>query len=124
LFRIIHMRIILKILAIATISFLTTAFLPGISSDDIETLIIVSITLALINGIILTPIITALQYPFTILSITLFVLAMNLVLVKLADHFVDGFQVDGWLPVFILSLLIAAVSVLIDNYPFRRNSFN
>jgi putative membrane protein len=118
------MRIILKILAIATISFLTTAFIPGISSDDIETLIIVSITLALINGIILTPIITALQYPFTILSITLFVLAMNLVLVKLADHFVDGFQVDGWLPVFILSLLIAAVSVLIDNYPFRRNSFN
>jgi putative membrane protein len=104
---------------ICAISIIITAyFLPGIHVRDFLTSLIVAIVLALLNGIV-KPILIILTIPITLLTLGLFLLVINALMVILAGNLVPGFLVDGfWWALFfsvILSLVTALLSIGLRN---------
>jgi putative membrane protein len=107
------MGIIIKILITAVAAFVAAYFLPGVEIADIKTTIIVAIVLALLNTF-LKPILVWLTIPITIITLGLFLLIINAIIVKLADYFIDGFTVQGWLSAILFSLIVSVVSYVLD----------
>jgi putative membrane protein len=118
------MRATLKILAIAVVTFFATEYLPGILTDVVPTAMMVSLALALFNAVLLRPLVIALNYPFTVISVGIFMMGINTILVKLADHFIDGFTVNNWISAALLAFIITVTGLVLDNFLFRKNSFN
>jgi putative membrane protein len=80
--------------------------------------LIVVIILALLN-VTIKPLLIILTIPVTILTLGLFLLVINALMILLVDYFLSGFNVDGfwWALAFslILSLLTSLFEGLIGN---------
>jgi putative membrane protein len=110
------MRFLLKIIMIA-LATIAAAYLlkPEVSVDGIQTALIVGLVLALLNTF-LRPILVMLTIPITIITLGLFLLIINIIIVKLADYLVDGFKVNGWLYALFFSLIITVVTWLLEKF--------
>jgi putative membrane protein len=108
------MGFIVKVLVTALAVFVADYFLEGVHiSDDIKTVVIVALVLALLNAF-LKPILVLLTIPITIITLGLFLLVINILIVMLADYLVGGFSVDGWLNALFFSLIVSLVSYILD----------
>jgi putative membrane protein len=100
------MKLIIRILLTAVVVFLIAKFLPGVSVAGYGTAVVVALVLALLN-LIVKPILVILTLPVTILTLGLFLLVINAIIILLADSFVSGFGVDGFWIALIFSLLLS-----------------
>jgi putative membrane protein len=108
------MGFIIKILVTALAVFVADYFLEGVHiSDDIKTVVIVALVLALLNTF-LKPILVLLTIPITIITLGLFLLVINILIVFLADYLIGGFSVDGWLSALLFSLIVSVISYILD----------
>jgi putative membrane protein len=99
------MKFILRILLSAIAVVILSKILPHVFVDTYYTAIIVAIVLSLLNFIV-KPILVILTLPVTILTLGLFLLIINAIIILLADKLIDGFSVDGigWALLFSLCL--------------------
>lgn len=65
--------------------------------------------LAILNAIV-KPILTILTLPITIVTLGLFLLVINALMILLADRFMDSLTVDGFWWALIYSILLSIVS--------------
>ena len=100
------MSLLLKLLLSALVVVGLAKVLPGVTVNSYFTAFIVAIVLALLN-IIVKPVLVILTLPVTILTLGLFLLIINAIIIFLADGFVPGFSVDGWFMAIIFSLLFS-----------------
>ena len=100
------MKLIIRILLTAVAVILIGEFLPGITVANFWTAVIVAVVLAILN-LIVKPILVILTLPVTILTLGLFLLVINAIIILLAGAFVDGFGVDGFWIALIFSLLLS-----------------
>lgn len=111
------MGFILRILITGIMVLLLAEFLPGVTVESYGTAIIVALVLAVLN-LIVKPILVLFTLPITIITLGLFLLVINAIIILLADAFIDGFDVSGfWVALFfslLLSLVQAVVSSLFD----------
>jgi putative membrane protein len=114
------LKVSIRFLLIGLASFFAVQFLPGFKVDDVLTLLIVAMMVAIINALF-APLITWLTFPFTILTIGLIVFALNAFSIKLAEYFIDGFSVSGWTAALLFSLVITLVSIGTDKLLLRRS---
>src|SRR5215208_6753619 len=99
------MGFLIKVLITALAVYVADYFLGGVHiNNDAKTVIIVALVLALLNSFI-KPILVILTIPITILTLGLFLLVINALMVKWAARLVDGFHVDGWLSAILFSLI-------------------
>ncbi|MDD5507613.1 MAG: phage holin family protein [Bacteroidales bacterium] len=109
------MRILLKILISSAVILLTAYILPGVHVDTFWTALLVAVVLALLN-FFLRPLLVILTIPFTILTLGLFLLVINAVIILIADHLIGPrFEVDGFWWALLFSLIISLVNSLINN---------
>lgn len=89
---------------------LAAYLIPGV---DVTLLgaIVLAVVLALIN-IFLRPIINLLTLPLNIVTLGLFSLVVNALLIMLAGMLVPGFTVDGFWPAFFFGILVALINAL------------
>jgi putative membrane protein len=107
------MRLIFRIV-ISAISIVITAYLlPGVHIKDLFTALVVAVVLALLNGII-RPILIILTIPVTILTLGLFLLVINALMIILAGNIVPGFQVDGFWWALLFSVILSLVTSLLS----------
>ena len=92
---------------------LTAYFLSGIHVDGYATAIWVAFVLALLNGF-LRPLLILFTIPITLMSLGLFLLVINAAIILLTDHFVDGFYVDGFWWALLFSLLLSAITFIME----------
>ncbi|GAK92165.1 putative membrane protein [Nonlabens ulvanivorans] len=85
---------------------LLSKLLPGVTTDGYLSAVLVAISLSLLNFIV-RPILVILTLPVTIITLGIFLLVINAIIILLADWLVSGFEVDGLLWAFIFSLLLA-----------------
>jgi putative membrane protein len=112
------MRFIAKIF-VSTLAVLITAWLlPGVTingnsdTDRFVTALMVAVALAFLNAV-LKPILAFLTIPITILTLGLFYLVLNAVIILLADKLVANFHVSGFLTALLFSIILSiATSVL------------
>ena len=88
------MNLILKILLTAAAVLVIAHFLPGVSIENYTSAIIVAIVLGLLR-ITVKPILVILTLPVTILTLGLFLLVINALIIMLADSLIGGFY-DNW----------------------------
>ncbi len=107
------MNFIIKILLSGLAVFLTAYFLPNISVDGWLTALIVGGVLGLLNTFV-KPIIQILTLPITALTLGLFLLVINTLMVMLADYLIGGFQINGFLWAFIFSVINSIVMYILE----------
>lgn len=101
-------RLILSALAVIIASYL----LPGVEVDGFFAAIIIALVISLLNFII-KPILVVLTIPLTVLTLGLFLLVINAIIILLADSIVPGFYVDGFWWALIFSLVMSLTNSLL-----------
>ena len=91
---------------------LAAYLLPGAHVTSFSTALIVAFLLAILNAL-LKPILVFLTLPVTIMSLGLFLLVINAVIILVIDQLVDGFNVDGFGWALGFSLIISLLSWLL-----------
>ena len=102
------MNLLIKILVTAGLVLLIANFMPGVHVAGFTTALIVAMVLGLLN-IFIKPIIVIFTFPVTILTLGLFLLVINAIIILLCANIVGGFAIDSfWTAVcfrIVLSLL-------------------
>ena len=87
-------------------------FVPGISyGKSFVTLILAALVLGVLNTL-LKPILVKLSLPFLLVTAGLFYFIINAGLLFLVSYLVKDFEVDGFVPALLGSLVISAVSMI------------
>jgi putative membrane protein len=107
------MGFIVRILISAVAVFIAAYFVPGVVVDGFGTALVVAIVLGLLNAFI-KPILTILTIPITILTLGLFLVVINVLMIYLTDYLVDGFRVSGFIAALLFSIVVSVVGWLID----------
>ena len=102
-----------KILVTALAALIASYLLPGVSINNGITAILLAVVLALLNNFI-KPILVLLTIPITILTLGLFLLIINMLIIKWAASIVPGFTVLNWWAAFWFSVLLSVVTYLIE----------
>ena len=100
------MKLLLRILLTALAVVVLAKILPGVGVDSYWTAILVAVVLSLLNFIV-KPILVILTLPVTILTLGLFLLIINALIILLADYLVSGFSVQGIWWALLFSLLLS-----------------
>jgi putative membrane protein len=117
------MRLALKILVNALAVIITAYLLPGVHIDGMMTALIVAIVLALLNTF-LKPLLILLTLPITILTLGIFLLVINAIIILLVSHFVSGFVVNGFWWALLFSVVLSIINAIFessDRYYQRKN---
>lgn len=100
------MKFLLKLILSAVAVLLLAEVLPGVEVSTYVSALIVAVVLAILNAIV-KPVLVFLTLPATIITLGLFLLVINAAIILLADYFIDGFKVNGWLWALIFSVLLS-----------------
>ena len=98
-----------------------TAIVPGIRYDDGTSLLAAALVLGVLNAFV-KPILNILSLPFVVLTLGLFLLVINAVLLLLAAWLVPGFHVAGFWSAAGGSLVISIVSFFLGSSDRRDSS--
>jgi len=107
---------------ISTISILIVGYiLPGVVISSPFIAFVVAVVLALLNSIV-RPILIILTFPATILTLGLFLLVINGLMVLIANHFIRGFSVSDLFTAIIFSILVSLINWIlgISSYKEKR----
>lgn len=108
------MGLIIRILISAVAVYVASQFIPGIQvSGGVVTYLIVAVVLGFLNAFI-KPILTILTIPITVITLGLFLLVLNVLMVYLADYLIPNFHVTGFIAALLFSLVVSIVTSLID----------
>lgn len=100
--------------AINTLAVLVADYLvSGISSDSTVRLIIAALVLGILNAI-LRPILFLLSLPLLVVTLGLFMLIINALLLYTVGFLVPGFHVSGFGSAFLGSLVISFISIILN----------
>lgn len=102
------MGFILRLLVTGIVVVLLSNFLPGVHVDSYLTAILVAVVLVLLN-ILVKPVLILFTLPITILTLGLFLLVINAIIILLVDAFITGFEVSGFWIALLFSLLLSLV---------------
>lgn len=87
--------------------------------DGWLTALIVGLVLGVLNAIV-KPILIILTIPITIVTLGLFLLVINALIIEMADWLVDGFGVDGFWWALALSLFISLLNSIFEKDEKKR----
>lgn len=100
-------------LVLGSVSVIVTAYLlPGVHIDGFLTALVLTALLALLN-ITVKPLLIILTIPITIVTLGLFLLAINAILILLASEIIDGFHVNGFWWALAFALILSLVNSLL-----------
>jgi len=109
------MNFILKMLLSAAAVLLIGKFLSGVHVDDFTVAILVALVLGFLFAF-LKPILVILTLPVTVITLGLFLLVINTLLILLADKIVPGFSVDGFWTAMIFSILLSVAQSILHSF--------
>lgn len=87
--------------------------IPGIHIDGVMAGVAAPIVLALLNALV-RPLLYLFSLPFIIVTLGLFMVVINALLLELTAWLVEGFVVDGFWPAVWGALLISVVGTLLN----------
>ena len=106
-------------LLLNTISIFAVSYiLPGVSVDSLLTALVISVVLAVLN-VTLKPLLIILTIPLTIVTLGLFLLVVNVLVLFAADALIDGFQIAGFWWALLFSLLVSMVNSVLFSVDSR-----
>ncbi|MDX1630011.1 MAG: phage holin family protein [Fulvivirga sp.] len=108
------MNFLIKLLLSAISVIITSYLLDGVSVDNFMIALIVAAVLALLNTIV-RPILVFLTIPITIVTLGLFLLVINAVIILITDSIIPGFVVDGFWWALLFSIIVSILNALFQS---------
>ncbi|MEY4384839.1 MAG: hypothetical protein RLY20_122 [Verrucomicrobiota bacterium] len=100
--------------AITTFAVLVADFLlPGIEHKTWQDLLLASLILGVLNAVV-RPILLLVALPLLILTLGLFMLVINALLLQLVGHIVHGFEVKSFGTAVLGALIISVITLLLN----------
>ncbi len=84
-------------------------FVPGFKVADFVTALIAALVFGLVNATLGT-VLKILTFPLTILTLGLFLIVINALMLKLAAYIVPGFVVANWTAALLGAILLTLIS--------------
>jgi putative membrane protein len=103
--------IIINWLVSAVAVLIASYLIPGVTVSTFWWALVVAFVLGLVNAVI-KPILVLLTLPINILTLGLFTLVIDAVLVLLVGAIVPGFQVSGFWPALFFSIALCIINLL------------
>jgi putative membrane protein len=100
------MKLLLRLLVTAGLVLLIANFLSGVHVASFTTAIIVAFVLGLLN-LFIKPILVILTLPVTIITLGLFLLVINAIIILLCTNIVGGFAVDSFWTALLFSVILS-----------------
>lgn len=112
-------RFLLSGLAVLLASYL----LPGVDVDHFGYALLVAAGISLAN-ILVKPVLILFTIPITIVTLGLFLLAINAIIILLVDYFVPGFNVDGFWWALAFSLVLSIFNSMFTDLAGEKGKDN
>lgn len=115
------MNILIRLIVSAIAVLVTDLLLPGVSLGDMSqtngllTAVLVAAVLGLLNAL-LKPLLILLTLPVTVVTLGLFLLVINAVIVLIAARLITGFTVDSFWWALGFSLLLSLVTSVLNSF--------
>lgn len=106
-------------LAILLAAYLLPPALVELRGDRFIVAVVAALVLGLVNTFV-RPIVALIALPITVLTLGLFALAINALMIYLVDLIVPGFVVHGLWGAFLASLIISFISVVLTKMLSRE----
>ncbi len=103
------MQLLVSLLLSSIAVFVTAYIMPGVQINGFMTALVVAVILGIINAV-LKPILLIITLPITILTLGLFTLVINALLILLASSIVPGFHVDGFWTALFFGIILAIIN--------------
>jgi len=114
------MAFLIRLLITTLAALVASYFISGVHINSIGTAFILALVLAFLNNII-KPILIFLTLPITIVTLGLFLIIINILIIKWAADLVPGFTVNSWWSALLFSLLLSIVTSLIASFTGVNN---
>lgn len=101
------MKLILRIIITALLVMVIAHFMNGVRLENgIKTSLEVAIVLALLNFFV-KPILVLFTLPITFITLGLFLLVINAIIILLCAHFITGFSVNSFWTAMLFSIILS-----------------
>jgi putative membrane protein len=94
---------------------LASQIVPGVEIRSTGSLIAAALLLGIVNAFV-RPILVILTLPITLLTLGLFLLVINGLMIELVSHVLAGFVVGGLWPAILTSVVVAITSWLMSSF--------
>jgi putative membrane protein len=94
---------------------LASQIVPGIEFRSTESLIAAALLLGIVNAFV-RPIVVILTLPITLLTLGLFLLVINALMVELVGYFLKGFIVAGFWPAMGAAIVVSLTSWVMSGW--------
>lgn len=116
-------QFITKTLVTAAAALVASWMLKGVSIDSSLTAILVAVVLGLLNTFV-KPALILLTLPVTVFTLGLFLLVINIVIIKWAASIVPGFVVENWWAALWFGIIVSIFSTVIQSLIKTNNGDN
>lgn len=103
------MTLVINILVSAIAVFIAAYVLPGVDVTSFTAALVTAVVLGVINAFV-KPILTILTLPISIVTLGLFSIILNGLLILLVDQIVPGFNVDGFLWALVFGFVLGIIN--------------
>jgi putative membrane protein len=107
------MNIILNWVVSAIVIFVLSTIVPGVHVVDFTAALAAALVLGIINAF-LKPVLIILTLPINILTLGLFTLILNAILIMVAGKIVSGFVIDGFFAAFIFGIVLSVSNIFLS----------
>lgn len=109
------MKFLINLLLNSLAVFVSAYILPGVEVKDFTTAVIVAIVLGIVNALI-KPVFIILTLPVTILSLGIFAIFINAIMILLVSAIVPGFKVNGLAWAFVFGVMLSIVTSVLHSF--------
>jgi putative membrane protein len=114
------MRFLLRLFFTWLAVLIASYFLDGIQIRDNITALVAAAVLALLDSFV-KPVLILLTIPFTLVTLGLFLLVINAIIVLLGAEIVDGFEVQGFGWALAFSLVVSLIVTMLEALDKKMN---
>jgi putative membrane protein len=116
-------KFVIRALFAALGLWLATRITPGVRVQSTETLVLAALLLGLVNAFI-RPVVLVLTFPLTLITLGLFILIVNALMILLVAGFLPGFEVHGLVAGVIAAIVTGLTSwigqMVVRDTTYRR----
>ncbi len=118
---------VIRVLITGIAVFLAVMIVPGLEVDSLPAGLAAVLVLTMLN-LLVRPILFVLTLPLIVLSLGLFLIVVNALLLELTAYLVEGFSVTGFWPAVGGAVVISLITMILnawtsDHRPTARRSF-
>jgi putative membrane protein len=106
------MQFLVHVLVTAGLLLVVAKFVDGFTISNGQVALISALVLGLANAVV-RPVLVLLTLPLTMLTMGLFLIVINAIMLKLSSSIVSGFTIKGTLPAMLGALLLTGLNIAV-----------